>query len=52
VNVTRGGSPYKSYPCSDGLDSVTDRNTPNGTKSDVMDWLYDWKTWLSFSAVK
>jgi lipoprotein-anchoring transpeptidase ErfK/SrfK len=140
MNVTRGGSPYKSYPCSNGLDSVTDRNTPNGTfivmsrepnavfdnqrygytninkkwacrisnngefihenqdnaaaigktnnshgcvnllevdakdyfdsalvgdpveisgsnlpgptKSDVKDWLYDWKAWQSFSAVK
>lgn len=31
MKVTRGGSDYKSYPCSNGLDSVTDRNTPNGT---------------------
>lgn len=29
--VYRGGSEHKSYPCSNGLDSVTDRNTPNGT---------------------
>jgi lipoprotein-anchoring transpeptidase ErfK/SrfK len=31
MKVYRNGSQYKSYPCSNGLDSVTDRNTPNGT---------------------
>jgi lipoprotein-anchoring transpeptidase ErfK/SrfK len=31
MNVYRGGSVHKTYPCSNGLDSVTDRNTPNGT---------------------
>ncbi|HJQ46802.1 MAG TPA: Ig-like domain-containing protein [Amycolatopsis sp.] len=31
MNVYRGGSKVKSYPCSNGLDSVVDRNTPNGT---------------------
>lgn len=31
MHVTRGGSPYKSYPCSNGLDSEQARNTPNGT---------------------
>jgi lipoprotein-anchoring transpeptidase ErfK/SrfK len=31
MKVYRNGSEYKSYPCSNGLDSVTDRNTPNGT---------------------
>jgi lipoprotein-anchoring transpeptidase ErfK/SrfK len=29
--VYRGGAVRKTYPCSNGLDSVTDRNTPNGT---------------------
>ncbi|MEC3975367.1 L,D-transpeptidase [Amycolatopsis sp. H20-H5] len=31
MKVYRGGAEAKSYPCSNGLDSVTDRNTPNGT---------------------
>lgn len=31
MNVYRGGAVHKTYPCSNGLDSVTDRNTPNGT---------------------
>jgi lipoprotein-anchoring transpeptidase ErfK/SrfK len=31
MKVTRNGAPYKSYPCSNGLDSDIERNTPNGT---------------------
>jgi lipoprotein-anchoring transpeptidase ErfK/SrfK len=31
MKVYRDGSEYRSYPCSNGLDSVLDRNTPNGT---------------------
>jgi lipoprotein-anchoring transpeptidase ErfK/SrfK len=31
MKVCRDGSEYRSYPCSNGLDSVLDRNTPNGT---------------------
>lgn len=31
MNVYRNGSRYKSYPCSNGLDSDVNRNTPNGT---------------------
>ncbi|HKS48392.1 MAG TPA: Ig-like domain-containing protein [Amycolatopsis sp.] len=31
MNVYRNGALYKSYPCSNGLDSDIDRNTPNGT---------------------
>ncbi len=31
MNVYRNGAKYKSYPCSNGLDSDVDRNTPNGT---------------------
>ena len=31
MKVYRGGAESASYPCSNGLDSVTDRNTPNGT---------------------
>ncbi|TVT22100.1 L,D-transpeptidase family protein [Amycolatopsis rhizosphaerae] len=30
MNVYREGSLYRSYPCSNGLDSDVDRNTPNG----------------------
>ncbi|WP_236789811.1 Ig-like domain-containing protein [Amycolatopsis sp. GM8] len=31
MNVYRGGAKVKSYPCSNGLDSDVNRNTPNGT---------------------
>jgi lipoprotein-anchoring transpeptidase ErfK/SrfK len=31
MNVFRDGAKVKSYPCSNGLDSEVDRNTPNGT---------------------
>jgi lipoprotein-anchoring transpeptidase ErfK/SrfK len=31
MHVTRDGAAYQSYPCSNGLDSETPRNTPNGT---------------------
>jgi lipoprotein-anchoring transpeptidase ErfK/SrfK len=31
MNVTVDGSAHKSYPCANGLDSETARNTPNGT---------------------
>jgi hypothetical protein len=31
---------------------ISGSNLPGPTKSDVKDWLYDWKTWQSFSAVK
>ncbi|WP_020419573.1 Ig-like domain-containing protein [Amycolatopsis sp. ATCC 39116] len=31
MNVYRGGSLYKSYPCSNGKDSDVNLNTPNGT---------------------
>ncbi|MFI5605793.1 Ig-like domain-containing protein [Amycolatopsis sp. NPDC051903] len=31
VKVYRGGAEAKSYPCSNGLDSDVNRNTPNGT---------------------
>jgi lipoprotein-anchoring transpeptidase ErfK/SrfK len=31
MNVYRGGARYKTYPCSNGLDSDVNRNTPNGT---------------------
>ncbi|MYW92528.1 L,D-transpeptidase family protein [Amycolatopsis rubida] len=31
MKVYRGGAESASYPCSNGLDSVVDRNTPNGT---------------------
>lgn len=31
MNVYRGGALAKSYPCSNGLDSDVNRNTPNGT---------------------
>ncbi|NIH82904.1 L,D-transpeptidase [Amycolatopsis viridis] len=31
MNVYRNGSLAKSYPCSNGLDSDVNRNTPNGT---------------------
>jgi lipoprotein-anchoring transpeptidase ErfK/SrfK len=31
MKVTRDGADYKSYPCANGLDSETPRNTPNGT---------------------
>jgi lipoprotein-anchoring transpeptidase ErfK/SrfK len=31
MKVTRNGAAYKSYPCSNGLDSDVARNTPNGT---------------------
>lgn len=31
MNVYRDGQKVKSYPCSNGLDSDIDRNTPNGT---------------------
>jgi lipoprotein-anchoring transpeptidase ErfK/SrfK len=31
MNVYRDGAKYKSYPCSNGLDSDVNRNTPNGT---------------------
>ncbi|MTD56703.1 L,D-transpeptidase [Amycolatopsis pithecellobii] len=31
MNVYRDGAKIKSYPCSNGLDSDVDRNTPNGT---------------------
>lgn len=31
MRVYRNGAMYKSYPCSNGLDSDVNRNTPNGT---------------------
>lgn len=31
MNVYRDGAKYRSYPCSNGLDSDINRNTPNGT---------------------
>jgi lipoprotein-anchoring transpeptidase ErfK/SrfK len=31
LKVYRGGSEHKSYPCSNGLDSDVNRNTPHGT---------------------
>ncbi|TNC28541.1 L,D-transpeptidase [Amycolatopsis alkalitolerans] len=31
MNVYRGGAKVNSYPCSNGLDSDVNRNTPNGT---------------------
>ena len=31
MKVYRGGAEHKSYPCSNGLDSDVNRNTPNGT---------------------
>lgn len=31
MNVYRGGTRYKTYPCSNGLDSDVNRNTPVGT---------------------
>jgi lipoprotein-anchoring transpeptidase ErfK/SrfK len=31
MKVYRGGSEHKSYPCSNGLDTDVNRNTPNGT---------------------
>lgn len=31
MNVYRNGAKYRSYPCSNGLDSDVNRNTPNGT---------------------
>ena len=31
MHVYRNGAQVKSYPCANGLDTVVDRNTPNGT---------------------
>ena len=31
MKVIRDGAAYQSYPCSNGLDAETPRNTPNGT---------------------
>jgi lipoprotein-anchoring transpeptidase ErfK/SrfK len=31
---------------------ITGSNLPGPTSSDVKDWLYDWKTWQSLSAIK